>query len=170
MQVLSGEGERKMIRSLTEHDWPAIREIYQHGINSRMATFETTLPSKEEWFSNGVTGTFLAYAEKGEVFGFAKIIPISKRACYSGVGEVSIYLHPEASGKGIGTQLLQQLIKLSEEQGFWTLKASIFPENVASLRLHEKCGFRKLGYHEKIAQLDGIWRDTILLERRTQFI
>lgn len=159
-----------MIRSLTTSDWEAIRTIYEHGIATRMATFETTSPSKEEWFSNGIEGTFLGYSEEDRLLGFAKVLPTSNRSCYRGVGEVTIYLHPDASGKGIGTILLHQLIEESERLGFWTLKASIFPENKASLRIHEKCGFRVVGHHEKIAQLDGIWRDTIIMERRSTHI
>lgn len=159
-----------MIRGLNESDWSAIAEIYQYGINSRLATFETTIPSKDTWFRNGVEGTFLAYEEGGEVRGFAKVLPTSSRSCYRGVGEVTIYLHPKAAGRGIGFALLQHLVDLSEEKGFWTLKASIFPENLASLRIHEKCGFREVGRHEKIAQLDGVWRDTVLLERRSSTI
>ena len=159
-----------MIRPLLMDDWGAIRAIYIQGIETRMATFETSPPMKDQWFTNSVPGTLLGFEDDGELVGFAKVLPTSTRECYRGVGEVTIYLHPRASGKGIGTQLLQELINASEQHGFWTLKASIFPENVASLRVHEKCGFRMVGRHEKIAQLDGVWRDTIVVERRSQKI
>lgn len=159
-----------MIRPLTEKDWPAIRDIYVYGIETKLATFETEAPTGDQWFGNGVPGTFLGYEEGGVLLGFAKVIPTSTRPCYKGVGEVTIYLHPNSSGKGVGTTLLQGLVSISEKQGFWTLKASIFPENHASLRIHEKCGFRVVGRHEKIAQLDGIWRDTVLMERRSTAI
>ena len=159
-----------MIRPLAPADWEAIRSIYLYGMETKMATFETTPPTEASWFANGVPGTLIGYEEDGILLGFAKVLPTSTRECYKGVGEVTIYLHSQGGGRGIGTQLLQHLVDLSEQQGFWTLKASIFPENKASLRIHEKCGFRVVGRHEKIAQLDGVWRDTLLVERRSQTI
>lgn len=157
-----------MIRELQDSDWNEIATIYRLGIEGKMATFETTVPEKDAWFSSGIAGTFIGIEENQRLLGYAKLLPVSTRPCYKGVGEVTIYLHPAAAGKGIGSRLLKELVDRSEKLGFWTLKASIFPENVASLRIHEKYGFRQVGRHEKIAKLDGEWRDTVLLERRSK--
>lgn len=148
--------------------WPAIAEIYRLGLLSRNATFETEVPSFEDWNQKFHPHLrWIALHEK-TVAGWAGLMPVSARKVYAGVAEVSIYIHPGFAGKGIGKRLMQHLISESEGAGIWTMHASLFPENTASVRLHESSGFRKVGYREKIAQLDGMWRDTVIYERRSK--
>ena len=153
------------IRDLRPGDWPEVARIYEDGIRSGNATFETGVPSWEAWDAAHGEIRFLAELD-GEVVGFAALSPASSRRCYSGVAENSVYVAREAQGRGIGRALLQELVVRSEEAGLWTLQTSIFPENRASLALHLRCGFRVVGVRERIARLGGVWRDTLLLERR----
>ncbi len=149
-------------------DRTRVLEIYSSGIATRNATFETEVPAWEEWDSRHHLHSRYVYEEIGGVRGWIALSPVSARKAYSGVAEVSIYIYPSSTGHGIGSQLMQKVIESSEEQGIWTLFSSIFPENTATLRLHEKFDFRIIGRRERIAQLDGKWRDTILLERRSK--
>lgn len=151
-------------------DWPDIRRIYVEGIRSGHATFEAEedIPGATEWFATKLPGlVFKAVSPAGQLLGWSALAPVSHRRAYAGVAEVSVYVVAEMRGSGVGTHLLEHLVTASETAGIWTLQASIFPENVASLRLHQRCGFRVVGVRERIAQLGGIWRDTFLLERRT---
>ena len=154
------------ISELVHEHWPEVKDIYEKGIASGNATFQTTAPTWEEWDKSHVK-TCRLIAIENSILGWAALSQISARPVYKGVAEVSIYVHPEARGKGIGSYLLQALITASEKQGFWTLQAGIFPENIASIRIHEKHGFRLVGRRERIGQMNGIWRDTVLLERRS---
>jgi L-amino acid N-acyltransferase YncA len=154
------------IRALTPSDWPMVKAIYEQGIATGNATFQTEAPSWEEWDKAHLSTCRFVIEMDGIVKGWAALSPMSSRCVYAGVAEVSIYVSPESSGKGIGTTLLQQLIAESEIQGLWTLQAGIFPENKASVRLHKKAGFREVGYREKIGKMKDLWRDTLLLERR----
>jgi L-amino acid N-acyltransferase YncA len=147
-------------------DWPAVREIYEQGIATKQATFETAAPSWEEWDANHFVDLRLVAEVDGTVIGWAALSPVSRRACYAGVAEESVYVAEEARGRGVGTALLDRLLAGADEAGFWTIQTSIFPENVASIALHKRCGFRVVGTRERIARLDGTWRDTVLLERR----
>lgn len=147
--------------------WPQVKAIYESGIATGNATFQTTAPEWDEWDRAHVKTCRLAAIENSQVIGWAALTAVSGRCVYAGVGEVSVYIHPEARGKNVGTQLLQALITESEVNGFWTLQAGIFPENTASIKVHEKCGFRLVGRREKIGQMNGLWRDTLLLERRS---
>ncbi|MGI2326742.1 GNAT family N-acetyltransferase [Planococcus sp. YIM B11945] len=156
------------IRTLIEEDWPAVKRIYEAGLATGLATFETDMPSYEEWANQAPPGCRLVLEEQHQILGWCKLSSVSSRKVYEGVGEVSVYVHPAYKGKGIGNLLLQALIRTSEQEGFWMLQASIFPENPASLLLHLKNGFREVGRRERIGQLNGVWRDTILLERRSQ--
>jgi L-amino acid N-acyltransferase YncA len=156
------------IHSMEKADWDKVRLIYLEGIETRNATFETEAPAWEKWDADHLPFARLVARSDGTVLGWAALSPASSRACYAGVAEASIYVgRPHWKG-GIGRALLEALIRASEERGVWTLQASIFPENAASLALVKGCGFRAVGRRERIAQLDGIWRDTILLERRSQ--
>ena len=147
-------------------DWPGVKTIYEQGIATKQATFETTGPSWEDWNANHLVDLRLV-AEEGDVLvGWAALSPVSRRACYAGVAEDSVYVADGARGRGVGTALLTRLLADADEAGFWTIQTSIFPENVASIALHERCGFRVVGTRERIARLDGTWRDTVLLERR----
>lgn len=155
-------------RLSSEKDWEQIKYIYEAGIATGSATFETSAPSSyEKWISKADQFcTFIIY--HGElVLGWCRLCPVSDRAVYAGVGEVGIYVHPKAIGMGIGNKLLQTLITKSEEQGYWMLQASIFPENKASIELHKKNGFRVVGHRERIGRLNNKWRDNYFLERRS---
>jgi phosphinothricin acetyltransferase len=161
------------IRPVHQSDWDQIISIFQAAIASGNSTFETSAPTWEEWDESHLKNPRLAIAsacdeiEKCTVLGWAVLSPFSKRAVYAGVAEVSIYLDPSAQGLGLGEQLLSDLIIQSEAAGIWTLQAGIFPENTASLRLHQKLGFRAVGLRERIGKMAGHWRDTLLLERRS---
>jgi len=159
-----------MIREMNGEDWDAVRAIYLQGIATGQATFETAAPSWERWDQNHFSGARIVAVANQHVIGWGALSPVSSRAVYAGVAEVSVYVATEARGAGIGKALLQNLIKQSEALGIWTLQASIFPENVASLSLHYSCGFRKIGTRERVAKLNGMWRDTVLLERRSQAV
>lgn len=159
------------IRSLTSEDYLMISKIYELGIQSGNATFETKAPAWAEWDqSHLATCRFIAIDEMGNGLGWAALTPVSGRCVYSGVAEVSVYVHPDSQGRGIGKMLLNELIEASEKQNIWTLQAGIFPENTASLKIHEQCGFRQIGYHEKIGKMKNVWRDTVLLERRSKVV
>jgi L-amino acid N-acyltransferase YncA len=156
------------IEPLTFAQWPGVKLIYEQGIATGHATFQTAAPEWEEWDKSHISSPRLVMMEGIKVLGWAALTAVSGRCVYAGVGEVSIYVASEAQGRGIGKQLLAQLIRESEQQDFWTLQAGIFPENKASLHIHEQLGFRILGVREKIGKMNGVWRDTVLLERRSK--
>lgn len=158
------------IRPLLESDWDAVATIYKQGIETGMATFETSVPSFQDWINARVPNSAIVLEENGTIMGWAALSPYSSRCVYEGVAEVSIYMHDQAKGKGFGQKLLQQLIDLSEKMGIWTLQAGIFPENEASLHVHHKLGFRTVGTSEKLGQMNGVWRDVVHLERRSSKI
>jgi phosphinothricin acetyltransferase len=158
------------IREMEAADWPAVRTIYAEGIATGNATFETKPPEWADWDkAHRPDSRFVAEAD-GTVYGWAALTPVSGRCVYAGVAEVSVYVSEAGRGKGIGARLLQKLVETSEHTGLWTLQAGIFPENTASVRLHEKAGFRLIGRREKIGQMQGVWRDTLLFERRSQIV
>jgi L-amino acid N-acyltransferase YncA len=156
------------IRAMRTDDWPAVKTIYEQGIATRLATFETAAPAWEAWDGAHLAGPRLVAEEDGEVMGWAALSPVSRRPCYAGVVEESVYVAEGARGRRLGTALLDRLCTDAEAAGIWTIQTSIFPENVASIEVHRRCGFRVVGTRERIAQLDGVWRDTVLMERRTQ--
>jgi L-amino acid N-acyltransferase YncA len=159
------------IRPFNEMDYPAVKEIYELGIATGNATFQTEAPAWEAWDNDHLkTCRLLSTDEHGKVMGWAALTPVSGRCVYAGVAEVSVYVHPQFHGKGVGRELLEALIRESEKENVWTLQAGIFPENKASLRVHEQCGFRQVGYREKIGKMKNVWRDTVLLERRSKTI
>lgn len=158
-----------MMRCMTEKDWPNVRCIYEQGISSGIATFQTEVPSYEVWNAAHLTTGRLVAVVDEEVVGWVALSPTSSRCVYKGVAELSIYIVQNAQRKGVATKLLNELIQLSEQEGIWTLQSIIIEENKASLALHQKCGFRQVGYREKIARdQKGDWHNTILMERRSQ--
>jgi L-amino acid N-acyltransferase YncA len=158
-----------MVRDLRPDDWPAVRAIYADGIRSGHATFETEPPTWEQWDAAHQDVRLVAERD-GVVVGWAALSPVSSRCCYEGVGEVSVYVAEEARGAGLGRALLDELVRRSEQAGYWTLNAGVFPENEASLRLHRACGFREVGKRERLGRLHGVWRDVVLLERRSTLV
>lgn len=158
------------IRPLLPSDWPAVRRIYAEGIATGNATFEQTQPDWDEWDAGKLAHPRLVAELGGVVVGWAALSPISKRYVYRGVTEVSVYVAASARGQGAGRALLTALVQQSEAAGIWTLQAGIFPENVASVHLHEQAGFRVVGRREKIGQMHGVWRDVLLMERRSRVV
>jgi phosphinothricin acetyltransferase len=151
-------------------DWSSVREIYGEGLRTGHATFETRVPSWEEWNRHHLSCCRLVAEFEGRVVGWSALCPISDRCVYGGVAEVSIYVAEALRGRGIGTLLLQELVAASEREGFWTLQAGIFPENRGSVRLHERCGFRVLGCRERLGKTGDRWRDVLFLERRSPVV
>jgi phosphinothricin acetyltransferase len=147
-------------------DWAQVRAIYLEGIRSGHSTFETDAPPWERWDEGHLQIARLVMRDGETIHGWAALSPVSKRDVYRGVAEVTVYVSESMQGQGIGRALLDGLIGESEQNGIWTLQASIFPENVASVQLHLRCGFREVGRRERIAMLNGVWRDTLLFERR----
>lgn len=157
------------IVTMKDSDWESVSRIFLAGIQTEKATFRSELPTFNEWNSGHIKSCRLVAKKQKQIVGWAALSPISNRKEYRGVAEVSIYVDKRNEGEGIGTSLLREIIHLSEKQGVWTLQASIFRENVSSINLHVKCGFREVGYREKIAQTkSGIWHDVILMERRSK--
>ena len=154
------------VRALLPEDWSVVAEIYWDGMRGGLATFETEVPSWEAWDAAHLPEHRLVAVVAGEVVGWAALSPASTRRCYAGVVENSVYVSREQQGQGIGRLLLDALLKAARRAGLWTVQTSIFPENRASLALHERCGFRVVGVRERIAKRDGIWRDTVFLEKR----
>ena len=152
---------------MLQNDGERVLEIYRMGLDTRNATFETNVPTWEEWNSKHLTHSRFVAEEDGLVTGWAALSPFSSREAYRGVAELSIYVATGFRGRKIGSDLMEQIIISSEHNGIWTLFSSVFPENEATLKLHTKFGFREIGRRERIARLDGVWRDTILLERRS---
>lgn len=158
------------LRALDDADWPAVRRIYAQGIATRNATFETRVPSRATLRRKWLAGQRWVAELDGNVVGWAAVTRVSARECYAGVVESSIYIADGMRGRGIGKALIAHQVRAAEDSGFWTLQTSIFPENEASIRLHEWAGFRAVGVRERIARLDGQWRDTVLLERRSRLV
>lgn len=151
-------------------DWPMVAQIYKEGIETGIATFEQNIPAWEQWDQNHIKSCRLVARYNDEILGWAALSAVSSRCVYGGVAEVSVYVANNGRGKKIGEQLLRKLIAESEKQGYWTLQSGVFPENAASIGLHKKCGFRKIGYRERIGQLNGVWKDNILMEKRSETI
>ena len=154
------------IEPMSPGDWPQVRTIYEQGIATGLGTFETVAPSWEDWDAARLPHSRLVAREQA-VVGWAALSPVSARACYAGVAEVGIYVAAGARGRGVGQALLCAVIESAEEHGIWTLQGATIAENAASLALQAKCGFRVVGRRERIGKLNGVWRDTILTERRS---
>ena len=159
---------RAELRALVPADWPAAARIYWDGIRSGLATFETEVPTWDDWDADHLDEPRLVATVRDEIAGWAALSPVSARRCYRGVAEDSVYVAAGQHGLGVGRLLLDALVRRAETAGIWTVQASIFPENRASVALHLRCGFRIVGARERIGRRDGLWRDTLLLERRSE--
>jgi L-amino acid N-acyltransferase YncA len=157
------------LRDLGPLDWPEVAAIFVDGIRTGNATFETEVPTWDEWDRAHTEARLVAELD-GRTAGWAALSAISDRCCYAGVAEDSVYVASWAQGRGVGRALLQELTARADAAGIWTLQAGIFPENKASVRLHLGCGFRLVGVRERLGRLEGVWRDVLLLERRTEAI
>ena len=156
------------IRDLRADDWPEVAAIYHDGMRGGLATFETEVPSWDDWDAAHLPEHRLVAERDGRVVGWIALVPASPRECYAGVAESSVYVGRDHQGRGVGRALMEDLIEKSEGAGVWTIQTSIFPENNASLKLHHALGFRDVGVRERIGKRDGLWRDTVLLERRSE--
>ncbi|MXS72783.1 GNAT family N-acetyltransferase [Flavobacteriaceae bacterium W22] len=159
------------IREMLPQDESRVLEIFQQGIDSRIATFDTELPSAEEWNTSFFSECrWVLENDSSLIIGWCALKPVSKRACFKGVAEVSIYFDQQYLGKGLGTLLLKKLIADSEHHGFWTLQSNIFPENEVSIKFHQKNGFRMVGTRKKVGMLHGVWKDLVMLEKRSESV
>lgn len=158
------------IKAMTPEAWPDVARIYESGIATKNATFQTEAPAWEAWDVAHRKDCRLLALLDGRVIGWAALSNVSSRCVYSGVAELSLYIDSDFRGKGIGNQLMQALVQESEAQGVWTLQAGIFPENIASIKLHHKHGFRTIGIKERIGKMENTWRDVALLERRSTVV
>src|SRR5690349_17766843 len=157
-----------LIEAMIEKDWPEVSAIYAEGIATGNATFEKTIPEWHKWDSGHVLSCRLVARLGDEVLGWAALTPVSSRCVYAGVAEVSVYVAERSRGQKVGLKLLQKLIEASEREGIWTLQAGIFPENIASIELHKRCGFVTVGIRKRLGRMDARWRDVCLMERRSK--
>ena len=155
------------IKPLLPEHWATVKTIYEQGIATGHATFQTGAPEWPVWDGAHLVHSRLVALEDDQVIGWAALTPVSSRCVYAGVAEVSVYIARDHRGRKVGETLLRALVDVSEQHHIWTLQAGIFPENEASLKMHKSCGFRTVGFREKIGQMNGLWRDTVLLERRS---
>ena len=158
------------LRDLRSDDWPEVARIFEEGIRTGVATFETEVPSWEAWDAAHLAEHRLVAVRDGRIVGWIALAPVSSRCCYEGVAEVSAYVAEEARGEGVGRELLAALIESSERAGIWTLETGVFPENAPSLALLQRFGFRVVGTRERIGRMHGMWRDVVFLERRSEVV
>jgi L-amino acid N-acyltransferase YncA len=156
------------VRGLRSDDWPEVARIFEQGIATGNATFETEVPPWTAWDAAHLTAHRFVAEDDGRVVGWIALSPVSTRPCYFGVAEISVYVDEDARGRGVGSELLAAAVESAERAGLWTLQTSVFPENEASLALLRRYGFRTVGTRERIGRLHGIWRDTVLVERRLE--
>lgn len=159
-----------VIEEMGEADWEQVRLIYLEGIATGHATFETEAPTWEKWTQGHLPHSRLVARSADVIKGWAALSPVSNRCVYGGVAETSVYVGANHRGEGVGRALLEALVSSSERNGIWTLQAGIFPENVSSITVHRRCGFREVGRRERIGKMNAIWRDTLLLERRSKVV
>ncbi len=157
-----------VVRNMEPSDWEDVSKIYLEGIATGFATFEAKVPSYEQWDKAHTEHCRLVAEKDGEIMGWAALSPVSSRCVYGGVGEVSVYISNKSRGKGVGKLLMEHLIKESEKAGFWTIQSGIFPENIGSIKLHEKTGFRYIGKRERVGKIHGVWKDNLLFEKRSE--
>jgi L-amino acid N-acyltransferase YncA len=165
-----GPAENLAVKVMTPQDWGSVREIYLEGIGTGNATFEKSAPDWQTWDAGHLKSCRFVARLNSEVVGWAALSPVSGRCVYSGVAEVSVYVAERARGRKVGSLLLDALVTASEREGMWTLQAGIFPENLPSIELHTRKGFRIVGMREKLGCMDGRWRDVILMERRSAVV
>src|SRR5690606_5286931 len=158
------------IINISAENYPEVAKIYGEGLLTGTATFETTIPSWEKWDSGHLSFGRIMAVEENNFLGWAALSPVSSRCVYGGVAEVSVYVSDSARRKGVGEFLLKKLIELSKENNIWTLQTSIYRDNIARHKLHMKCGFREIGFKERVGQLKGVWKDNVLLERRSKIV
>ena len=158
------------MRHLRSADWLEVARIFDEGIATGNATFETEVPSREAWDAGHLSEHRLVAERDGRVIGWIALAPVSSRECYAGIAEVSAYVAADARGEGVGGELLAAVVESSERAGIWTLETGVFPENETSLRLLRRFGFRAVGTRERIGRLHGVWRDVVLLERRSEVV
>jgi len=158
------------IEAMSEKDWPAVSTIYGEGIATGNATFEKSIPEWQKWDSGHLRTCRLVARAGNDVLGWAALTPVSGRCIYAGVAEVSVYVAERARGQKVGLKLLHKLVEASERVGIWTLQAGIFPENIASVELHKRCGFTTVGTRKRLGRMDGRWRDVSLMERRSKTV
>lgn len=173
--ILYTKGEKMSnginIRKMEDNDWDEVKKIYWQGIETGNGTFEKETPEWEKWDRVHHKNCRLIAEIDNKIVGFAVLQPVSQRSCYYGVAEVSVYVEENSRGKGIGEKVLSALVDDSEKEGYWTLQSSIFSDNLPSRKIHEKCGFRLVGYREKQAKdFSGRWRDTVTVERRSKIV
>jgi L-amino acid N-acyltransferase YncA len=156
------------VRDLRPDDWAEVARIYDEGIRTGNATFETQVPSWQEWDGAHLPDHRFVAEDDGRVAGWIALAPASSRPCYAGVAEISVYVSADARGNGVGSGLLATIVESAERAGLWTLQTSVFQENTASLALLRRFGFRVVGTRERIGRLHGVWRDTVLVERRLE--
>lgn len=161
-----------IIREMQPSDWQAVATIYQEGMDTNLATFQTECPTYEAWDAAHLRGCRLVAVSGGaSIAGWAALSTVSSRRVYAGVAEISVYIKADQRGKGIGLLIMGALVSESEKNGIWTLQSGIMSNNLASIRLHERCGFRMIGTRERIGcDRDGVWRDTVLMERRSRYV
>ncbi|MFH1000603.1 MAG: N-acetyltransferase family protein [Bacteroidota bacterium] len=159
-----------VFRELKKDDWEVVSRIYKEGIESGNATFQTEIPPWESWDKEHLKNCRIVAVLHNHIVAWAALTSVSGRCVYAGVAEVSVYVSNEFRGRKIGEQILGKLIGESEKEEIWTLQAGIFPENLASIKIHKNQGFREIGYREKIGKMNGVWRDTVLLERRSKTV
>jgi len=159
-----------LLREMQRTDWDSVASIYAEGIATGFATFETRIPTYKAWDKVHLKTCRIVVADNNTILGWAALSPVSSRCVYGGVAEVSVYVAKNHFRKGVGKMLMQKLITESEKEGYWTLQAGIFPENEGSIALHKKVGFRYIGKRERVGKLEGIWKDNLLFERRSDTV
>ena len=160
-----------IIEEMRVTDWSQVADIYMEGIMTKIATFQNTIPSWEEWNKGHCESCRLVARAGDTILGWVALSPVSSRCVYAGVAEVSIYIGKQYQGQRVGKALLEKLVEMSEEYGFWTLQSGIIRDNISSLNLHKKCGFREVGYRERLGKMDnGKWHDVVLVERRSKIV
>jgi L-amino acid N-acyltransferase YncA len=168
--VTDPEATPVSIEPMAAAHWPSVRAIYEEGMATSNATFETSVPAWQEWDAHHLKVGRLVACHDSKVLGWAALSPVSARAVYRGVAEVSVYVKASARGQKVGSALLSELVRSSELAGIWTLQAGIFQQNLASLALHQANGFRSVGVRERIGCLNGCWHDVVLMERRSTIV
>jgi L-amino acid N-acyltransferase YncA len=169
-EALVASGVLVNIRKFEQEDFNAVKDIYQQGIDTGNATFQKIAKNWEEWNNSMLINCRLVATKNNQILGWAGLSAVSSREVYSGVVEVSVYVSEQAQGNGVGQKLLSQLILESEKNNIWMLQAGIFPENIGSIALHKKNGFRQVGVREKVGKMNEVWRDSVLMERRSQIV